>query len=314
MRVRLTVRVGLMLAGLVGFLCASTALAQDDLPISTSSSNVGYIDSAIPMTQIRFRYDSAYNNPSPDRNQFFYAEDGPGGLRNETSVDYQDIRTFIEFAPSCRFSIFAEIPVRFLNPEQNANTAGLGDLDAGIKFAVRSCPDDYLTLQFRTYVPTGDAVQRGLGTSNVNLEPGVLFFRRLSDRLATEGELKVWIPISNNNVRTGPFTGQDFSGEVVRYGIGAGYDIFQQYGCCDCCTPDSRLTGVVELVGWTILDGFGTFAVGPPQDVSGDTMVNVKLGLRYTSDNKSFYAGYGRALTGDVWYTDIFRAEFRLTF
>jgi hypothetical protein len=49
--------------------------------------------------------------------------------------------------------------------------------------------------------------------------------------------------------------------------------------------------------------------VGP-----GDTIVNAKLGLRIGSGNADFYASYGRALTGDVWYKDIVRLEFRLGF
>jgi hypothetical protein len=314
---RVSSRFSCMLAFACCLFAASRLVAQDELPISTSDSNVGYIDSAVPMTQIRFRYDSAYDNPTPDRVQFFYSEDGPGGLLgDETRVDYQDMRMYFEYAPTCRLSAFVEVPVRFLNPEVNANTAGLSDIEAGFKYAIKACPDDYITAQLRVYTPTGDAVGRGLGTGHVSLEPGVLFFRRFSDRLVTEGEFKAWIPISESRVAARqPSAGELFSATVLRYGLGAGYDLWQGYCCDDCCTPTSRLTGVAEFVGWTMLGGFSNFPnTVNAQGVGGDTIVNGKFGARYTTGNKSLYVGYGRALTGPVWYNDVLRAEFRITF
>jgi hypothetical protein len=51
------------------------------------------------------------------------------------------------------------------------------------------------------------------------------------------------------------------------------------------------------------------------EDASGDTIVNLKVGIRMASSrHDSFYVGYGRALTGDVWYEEIARAEYRWTF
>src|SRR5438874_12373343 len=45
---------------------------------TVSNSTVGYIDNAIPGNVVRFRYDSAYNNNSPSRGEFFYARTGRG--------------------------------------------------------------------------------------------------------------------------------------------------------------------------------------------------------------------------------------------
>jgi hypothetical protein len=48
---------------------------------------------------------------------------------------------------------------------------------------------------------------------------------------------------------------------------------------------------------------------------AGDTIINAKLGARLRLANfGDIYAGYGRALTGDRWYRDIWRFEFRLFF
>ena len=69
--------------------------------------------------------------------------------------------------------------------------------------------------------------------------------------------------------------------------------------------------------GWK-LDGRNLLLL----DADGDTIVNFKIGLRLgfdhdglsLGDRSSLYAGYGRALTGDVWYEDVFRFEYRVAF
>jgi hypothetical protein len=113
-----------------------------------------------------------------------------------------------------------------------------------------------------------------------------------------EGEVRDWIPIG----------GTDFAGNVIRYGVGLDYRIFDN--------DNLRIAPVAELVGWTVLSG-KEFA-NPPGvilDAAGDTIVNAKIGARFWFGNHSdIYVGYGRALTGAVWYKDIVRAEYRLAF
>jgi len=272
----------------------------------------GYIDNAVPRTLFRLRYDSAYGNNRPDRAEFFYAKCGcfrglpaarggdpnaPGPPLPETNVDFQDITSYLEVALNQRFSTFVEIPVRFLNPTVNDNTAGLGDLHAGVKYAFVANPGQFLTFQFKTFAPSGDS-DRGLGTNNVELEPGLLAYQRIGDRLAVSGELRDWIPID----------GTDFAGNVLRYGVGASYDLFH--------LGDVLVTPVGELVGWTVLGGKELDGrTGAILDADGDTIINAKLGLRfYMGDFNSLYLGYGRALTGEVWYKDMLRVEYRLAF
>lgn len=298
----------------------------------------GYVDFAVPITQFRLRYDSAYNNNRPDRAEFFYGKCGcftmlprnnpnfdpnaPGPPLLETRVDYQDIRPYLEYAFSNRFSVFVEAPVRFINPDQNANEVGFSNLLAGFKYAVVACPDQYLTFQFVTSTPTAD-VDRGLGNELVGLEPGVLWYRQLSDRLAFQSEVRDWIPIG----------GTDFQGNVLRYGGALSY--YLHNGC------NFRIAPIGEMVGWTVLSGkevavanpgfpngnsnprFGIPAVTAVQDAAGDTIVNAKIGVRFgfgplvgpaNMSRSDLYIGYGRALTGDVWYKDIIRAEYALRF
>jgi hypothetical protein len=289
---------------------ASAALGGAGLTVPQSMA--GYVESAIPATMFRLRFDAAYRNNRPDRAEYFYAKcgcfqtsDANGPPLAETSVDYQDLRSYFEYAFSDRFSAFIEVPYRFLNPDINANTAGLGDLNFGVKAALLYDCDRVLSLQLRAWAPTGDS-DRGLGTDHYTIEPGLLLWRRLSDRLLLEAELTDWIPIN----------GSDFAGNVLRYGVAVSYVATD--------TGTFRIVPVVEFVGWTVLDGMEfLFPENVVQDAQGDTIVNVKLGVRFgfgqatepgLLSNSDLYVGYGRALTGEVWYKDLFRVEYRIRF
>ena len=108
-----------------------------------------------------------------------------------------------------------------------------------------------------------------------------------------------------------PVGGTAFAGNIVRYGVGASYRFP--------CTDSLWVAPVAEVVGWTVLDGkegaspvAGVVAV---QDASGDTIINAKLGLRTgVGERGSLYVGYGRPLTGEVWYKNTLRVELRLAY
>ena len=77
------------------------------------------------------------------------------------------------------------------------------------------------------------------------------------------------------------------------------------------------LTPVVEFVGWTVLGGKEQVSASPTsiKSAAGDTIVNGKFGVRAgLGESADIYVGYGRALTGDVWYKDLYRVELRLHF
>ena len=167
-----------------------------------------------------------------------------------------------------------------------------------MKWALWQDCDTTLTLQLRGYAPTGDE-DRALGVGHASIEPGLLLFKR-NCQYNFEGELRYWIPIDGTPGREGP---------VLRYGAG----VSRQY--CFGCQP---VTPVVEVVGWTVIDGAARFlSPGGPvvEDVSGDTIVNLKIGARTPITCCSeIYAGYGQSLTGDRWYRDILRIEWRRSF
>ena len=90
------------------------------------------------------------------------------------------------------------------------------------------------------------------------------------------------------------------------------------------------VTPITEFVGWTVLNGLqsvsGFIPAVPPPGIAlpqfhgaatagGDTIVNVKLGVRtYLGRRHSFYTGWGHSLTGDHWYKNDYRVEYRFTF
>lgn len=275
-----------------------------------------YIDSALIRSQVRVRFDAAYNDNRPDRAEFFYAKCGcfkaagldpkaAGPPQPETNVDYQDISTYVELALASRFSVFVEGPVRFLNPEVNDNTAGFSDMNVGVKAALISSQDQVLTFQFRTYIPTGDS-DRGLGTDHVSLEPSLLLWQQLSDKAYMEAELRDWIPIGGSN----------FAGNVLRYGVGFAYYILGEPQLPGQNVQQKlAVAPMVEFVGWTVLSGKEFAPDIGVKDAAGDTILNAKFGLRVNyGDSQSIAVSYGRALTGAVWYKDIIRVEYRLAF
>jgi hypothetical protein len=265
----------------------------------------GYVDNPIPITTFRLRYESAYDDNRPDRAVYFYGRcGGPGPALEETRVDYQDISAYFELACSPAFSLFVELPYRFLNPEVNRDTCGFADMNFGFKYAFVNNPDRYVTLQMRTYCPTGDSAE-GLGTNHFSIEPGLLVYQKLSERWTAQGEFLDWSPIG----------GTDFAGGIVQYGAGVSYLAYD--------SGKVRVSPVLEMMGWTVLGGKESAvpspAVSAVQSAAGDTIVNAKFGFRVGlgnldgySSHSDLYVGYGRALTGDVWYKDMFRVEYRL--
>lgn len=272
----------------------------------------GYIENAAPVTMFRLRFDSAYGNNRPDRASIFYAQCGclrtPKSLGPplpETSVDYQEVVPYFELALNDRFSVFADIPTRFINPEVNRNAAGLGDVTFGLKYAFVRNECRTVSLWLRTITPTGRPNQ-GLGSASWWIEPGLLFLEQASPRWQVFGEFRGQFYATRRT---------DFNGNLLRYGLGTSYVVAHgQWG---------YVAPVGEVVGWTVLNGqesddFGTVSA------RGDTIVNLKTGVRIGfgetnlgqpyATRSDLYVGYGRPLTGEVWYKDMLRVEFRWFF
>ncbi len=288
----------------------------------------GYIDNPVVGNWFRARYDVAVNNPHPDLAEFFYAKyaqaggpgiDTPTGI-SPSHANYQVGSFYLEWMLAPRLSIFAELAIQRTDtffPDGGGDVVivkngGLGDTIAGFKYALLTDECQYLTFQLKTYIPTGDS-HRALGTHHTSLEPGLLYLRRLNSRTYFQGELRYWIPLD----------GTDYAGNIIRYGAGLGYDIWNSNGSSPLnpyVANGWRVTAVTEFVGWSVLNGKFT----APNEVGagiqgtsvpdGFTVVNVKPGFRFTHNQGSLYAGAGIAMTGDRWYSDLFRIEYRRMF
>jgi hypothetical protein len=295
-----------VLALLLGQLAiSSVAVGQvmEEEPILVGDSGVGYIDSAVLGDQVRLRYESAYDINRPNRAEFLWAwppSAGNGPPLAESSTDYQSLSAYLEKTWTENVSGFVELAGLLVNPEINDNTGGLGDINLGCKLAMVATDCQLTTLQMRVYVPTGDE-SRALGTGHVSLEPSLLHYRRLNSIWTSESELRYFAPIGGTEDRRGP---------VTRYGTGLSCLLWE--------SENVRISPVTEFVGWTVLDGKSTFldpAGGTViEDATGDTIVNGKFGIRFSTGANSLYVGYGHALTGDRWYEDVLRIDFRRTF
>jgi Putative MetA-pathway of phenol degradation len=303
----------------------------------TEGSMIGYIENAIVGSQIRIRSDAGFGAQFPDRAEFFYAKCGcyqsnlagsglpaydpnaPGpGPGVVTKLNFQQLYMQAEYAPHRRFSMFVEVPVRWIQPTAFVsgfgsfnNHAGLADVTAGFKAALLASRRHYLTVQLKAYFPSGDASQ-GLGTNHYSVEPSLLYYQALSDRLAVESEFGIWHPIGGSAgvVSASTSAPSSFAGNVIFYGVGPSYQLVRK--------ERVRLAPVVEMVGWSVLGGYQTVWVSPTRigdPASGTNILNIKIGARISlSHGNSFYIGYGRGLTDAVWYSDLVRVEYRLSF
>jgi hypothetical protein len=297
---------------------------------SIDPSMVGYIEDAIVTSEVRFRFDAAIHDDTPDRAEFFYAKcgcyrglpaptaanptlpgdpnsPGPGtGIPNY--VNFQQLYFYGEYAVVPKISVFTQIPVRFLQakstpgaPPGFTNNAGFGDMFFGVKYAPWMSPTHSLTFRFLLNAPTGNA-RNGLGTNHVSIEPSLLYYQQLSGRMAVEAEVGDTHPLSSSgaNPLTAPY---GFAGDVFFYGVGPSYRFIndEKFG----------LAGVLELVAWNVRSGQATGRT----NTYGVNMANLKVGPRMSFGNRqSLYIGYGIALTSQNWYREIFRTEYRYTF
>jgi hypothetical protein len=271
------------------------ATIAQDFPVSTSFTNVGYIDPASIGNRMRVRLDAGFDMIPADRAEFFYAGRQPDGAAN--NVDYQELSTFIEWARNDWLSLFIEAPLRDVNPESARSSTGIADINTGFKVALLTTEYSYTTFQFRSYLPTGNDDRR-LGTGNVSIEPGILQSLRLTDRLLVENELKTWVPL----------TSDDFAGTIMRYGIGISYIN------PDACQSQPSISPVFEVVGWSVLDGLKSLNSNTVVSADGDTIINAKLGIRMGYSDRQLYAGFGQALTSQNWYEQVLRLEYRVLF
>ena len=278
--------------------CAEGALGYEWLPHSPF-----FIERAQPLNHVQLQISAAYNQEFPDRSEFFWAR-SPGGGPNsagvgEPSVDYQDFRLRMEIGGK-RFSTATDIPIRVIDPVLNQNTAGFGDMSLITKLVLFEGSEWVLTQVFKSHFNTGSRTH-GTGNGHVSLEPGVLTRWEMTEFTHMHSEVTFWFPLGAD---------PDFSGEVIRYGLGFSHLWY-----------DGDAFGVIptlEFVGWTVLDGQQTLPNSLlTQEVDGVGILNVYPGIRFVFDSPGDwrvwdlgFAG-GFAVTTDHWYEGILQLNLR---
>lgn len=282
------------------------------------ASMVGYIDPSAVQTQVRVRFDAGFNAPRPDRAEYFYAgcngsSSCIGGIQR--TLNFQELYLKGEYAPLKRFSAFVQVPFRWVQPFFIPNTGpptlrgggGISDVQVGLRFAAIASGARNLTFQLGADFPTGNGTN-GLGTNHYTIEPMVLFYHRLSGRTAIEAEAGDSHPIGGTIYYATPSSPpQNYAADVAMYGVGSSYELIRR--------DKYRIAPVFELVSWHVFGGLQAGSNEVVQSAAGINVLNAKLGARASfSDGSSIYAGYGRSLTSDVWYKNLFRVEYRHVF
>lgn len=266
----------------------------EEAPLADVHTAVSFIDSPLPLSMVRTRFDWARDFRQPSRAEQFM--NLPGFPLPENRLDYQELRTRIEYGLDTFFSTFVETPFRWLDPERNPNDHGVGDTTLGFKTVLFNDAKLLTTFQLRATFPTSS--RDHLGTNHVGLEPGLLLGWRPMPYLNVESEVRYDIPLG----------GKPNAGDVLRYGVGVSYG--------QRSAGEIWVMPVVEAVGWSVLDGNtlaplpgGAFAVEDARATIFNVFAGFRLGFGSRAD---LYTGYGRSLTGPAWSRDIFRVEFRL--
>jgi len=263
-----------------------------------------FLDVSQPSSNMRFRFQSFYNEKNPDRVEYFWAQIGGRGPKlPEHSVDYQDAIASWEVATGKAFSITTDIPIQLVAPNINPTTAGMGDMTVTTKTVLLTGNEWQITQIFRTYIPTG-APNKGLGTGHVSLEPGFLFRYKWTPETYFNGELEYWFPLGGNPI---------IDGQVLTYGFGISHLMYE--------SDTYAVVPTLEFKGWTVFNGGQTnFPTGVIQPVDTMGIFNVCPGVRFIYDTGGdlglleWGVSSAFAITTNRWYDASFLIECRFVF
>ena len=259
------------------------------------------IETPVPQNYTGFRFDFASGLETPDRSELFWAKKGIGPPLNENNVNYQDV-TLALASGGKYFSTTTKVPIRFINPDINDSTVGLGDLSIATRLLIIDGDHWKLTQYFNTILPTGSKA-RGLGTGHTSLEPGFLAQLKWTDKTYFFGDLRYQFPIGGDTIH---------SGQRLMYGLGMSTVQYQ--------TDIFAVIPTFELIGWSALDGAKTLPNGLVVDVDSETAAVLSTGIRFVlgpaGDLGLFEAGINSAvsLNDRALYQTLTTIDFRFVY
>ena len=282
-----------------------------------SAANAAFFqDYARPRTIQRFRNDAGWNLQFPDRNEFFWAREqvktgqgmGPGKpatfpknkiYKGQPYVNYDQLSFYNEVAAGPRASVFVELPYRTVTPRNGGFHAGFADMNVGTKGVIFDTELLLMTIQFRTYIPTGVA-RDGLGTGHVSLEPSLLASLKLGPDSYLQGQIAEWIPIGGD---------PNYQGSILHYHGSYNQVLFR-------LAPTSPVIGTFEMNAWSFqTGGYTDTGYGGYHSSSGMTYANVGPGIRASiCDAVDFGGAIAFPMTEPHWDNPTFRVEFRILY
>ncbi len=244
------------------FYASSGGLGRERLAFSLFE-----IDPAQPFNNFRIRTVVANRMRLPDRAEYFWAKAGSpkGPPLGESVINYQEARMRLELG-SKKFSTAFEVPFRSTNPQLNENHDGLGDLQLITKTVLLDGSQWMLTQYFGTHFPTGHAAA-GLGRGHFALEPGLLFRNEFRENTWMHGELKFWFPLGAD---------PQHGGQVLKLATGFNRVWME--------TDQTAWIPSFEIVGYSVLNGQATDALGNLKSIDQDTFFYLTPGLHYAVD------------------------------
>lgn len=268
-----------------------------------------FADYARPRTVTRFRYDNLENMINPDRNQFWISSSAPLNANKNANhivlpkMRLQQVYLYQEVAAGSG-SFFVEIPYRQINPNFMPSQSGFSDINFGIKSMFYDRELLQLSFQFRTYTPSGNAMNN-LGTGHFSLDPSIMGSLKLGPDTFAQGQFGNWIPLlGNQKLAGGIFYGLMSINQVLWYP-----------------RQDSPLIATLEMDFWAFENGGFTNAINKKgasqifEQGGGVSYFNIGPGLRQSICNKADFGGaITFATTTPHWAQPWFRFEVRFLF
>src|SRR5262245_55331117 len=284
---------GRLIGGIYDCICCGDPCYE---PRWLDEANAAFFqDGARPVTTTRIRWDNGIRYHFPDAAEFFWPKiGGKGPPKVENTVDYHELSFYQEVA-SGNFSMFVEMPYRRVEPDVNNSASNFGDVNVGTKTLLLDCELMQWAFQFRTYILSGN-FHKGLGTGHVSLEPSLLDTFKLATNTYLQTQVAEWIPIAGDG---------DHAGAAMHYHFSINHALWRAGNNA------AMIIGTFEVNGLTFQDGLFTTPAGTVESASGQSIVQIGPGIRFSLCSKlDIGMGAGFGIT-DHGPDQLYRFEFR---